>query len=323
VIGGVSLLAVFATMLALVTAPGPSPVTGMPPVIQLIALRGLVALGSTLAALVLAVMVYRWHARRATAALLATLAAFLAAAAAIQVAVLSDRGTAMSQARPATGPNQVVVVAFNTFGALTAQEIADFTAEREADVVALPETSRVAVEKASVILAAQGLHYRVLISDSAHGYERATSALVSTTLGTYHVVGEPHPDASLVAVGSGPPLVIVHTVSPVSPNPSSWARTTTWAVTSCGEHPGGIVAGDFNSTLDHPAFAHLGDCVDAAAVTGTAGVATWPAGMPRWLGAPIDHVLVDPASWDVVRTTVLDPPAGSDHRAIEAVLRPR
>jgi endonuclease/exonuclease/phosphatase (EEP) superfamily protein YafD len=215
----------------------------------------------------------------------------------------------------------MVVLVLNTHGTVSAADIAALVASRGADVVSLPETSATTAEQASELLADQGLDYQVLAEVLSGGGNPSTAALVSTSTGRYRIT-DSGPAATFVATGTGPPLIVVHTRAPVNTDLSGWAASTRAAVSSCAGHPGGIVAGDFNATLDHPAFASLDGCVDAAAVAGSAGVATWPSAAPRMIGAPIDHVLVDPARWTVLRTTVLDPPPGTDHRVVEAVLVP-
>jgi endonuclease/exonuclease/phosphatase family metal-dependent hydrolase len=81
-----------------------------------------------------------------------------------------------------------------------------------------------------------------------------------------------------------------------------------------------IVVGDLNATLDHSALRRaLGRCRSAAGGTGRALVGTYPAGLPRWSGIQIDHVLV-PEGSTTTGFAVLDV-AGSDHRAVLVRLR--
>jgi endonuclease/exonuclease/phosphatase family metal-dependent hydrolase len=90
-----------------------------------------------------------------------------------------------------------------------------------------------------------------------------------------------------------------------------------------------IMAGDFNSTLDHetglgatPSSA-LGTCRDAARVTNNAGVGTWPTNVPELLGTPIDHVMAT-SDYRVTGFSVIgsEDKTGSDHRPIVAQLTP-
>ncbi|WP_157647794.1 endonuclease/exonuclease/phosphatase family protein [Actinomycetospora chiangmaiensis] len=81
-----------------------------------------------------------------------------------------------------------------------------------------------------------------------------------------------------------------------------------------------VVVGDLNATCEHRALQRVLRRVrSAAAETGRAREATWPAGRPRRLGVAIDHVLVS-AAVGVGSFEVLDV-AGSDHRAVLARLR--
>ncbi len=299
---------------------------GAPLVAQAIALRGPMAVAALLGA-VLAVAA-RAVARRGGLGRLRTVATSVAVwclvVAAAHLMVLALRGTAGFGAQiPSPAPADLtVVLAFNTQGQVSARQIADLVAARGADVVALPETSPDTAERTASLLAEQGHDYQVLAEVLSGGNNPATAMLVSRSMGRYEVT-ERGPAATFVASGTGPPLTVVHTRAPVDLGLGGWSASTSAAVAACPARPGGIVAGDFNATVDHPAFGELGGCVDAATIAGRAGVATWPSFTPRWFGAPIDHVLVDPRSWTVVRAAVLDGPGGSDHRPLEAVLVPR
>lgn len=83
-----------------------------------------------------------------------------------------------------------------------------------------------------------------------------------------------------------------------------------------------IVAGDFNSTVDHAAFRQLlaGGLVDAASQAGNGLVPTW--GLPpggRFALLALDHVLAD-SRCAVLRSSV-HALRGTDHRALFAKLR--
>jgi endonuclease/exonuclease/phosphatase family metal-dependent hydrolase len=66
---------------------------------------------------------------------------------------------------------------------------------------------------------------------------------------------------------------------------------------------------------------NLGNCVDAALVTGGAALGTWPTWLPDLAGTPIDHVMATP-EWRITGSTVLTnvDGAGSDHRPVLAQL---
>lgn len=305
-----------------VTLPGPSAITGTTPVAQLVALRGLVGLLAAIGALV-AVAV--WLAARrgapalARAAITAALVLLLVVGA--QLAVLVSRGTTgMAGPDPAPMDGDLVVLALNTQGAIAPEELAAFVAGRGADVVSLPETDPGTARRTVDLLAGEGEEYELFLSTTGHPVP--TALLVSAALGGYRFT-EHGPGSSIVVDGPGPTIVAAHTWAPAGSELKRFRASTAWAVTACATTPGAIVVGDLNSTLDHPAFAGLDGCVDAGEQADVAGVGTWPTMLPRWLGAPIDHVLVDAGTWRVVRAAVLEPPAGTDHRAFEAVLEHR
>jgi endonuclease/exonuclease/phosphatase (EEP) superfamily protein YafD len=106
-----------------------------------------------------------------------------------------------------------------------------------------------------------------------------------------------------------------------------WRSDLRWLTTACGNN-NVIMAGDFNSTLDHYTglgidSATIGNCSDAAHATNNAGVGTWPAALPALLGAPIDHVMTTP-NWRVtgMRVVQSEDGAGSDHRPVLVQLSP-
>jgi endonuclease/exonuclease/phosphatase family metal-dependent hydrolase len=83
-----------------------------------------------------------------------------------------------------------------------------------------------------------------------------------------------------------------------------------------------ILAGDFNSTVDHAAFRQVlrGGLIDAADQVGNGLVPTWgplPGGRVALL--TLDHVLADPRC--AVLASSVHPLPGTDHRAVFARLR--
>lgn len=314
----VLVLLVLAGAIAL-TAPVPWPVTGLPGVTQLVALRGLLALAGAAGAILVAAAAVLTRRRAVLSRALVAAAAGLALVAAVHVGVLAQRGGLLAGPDPAPLDGDIVVVALNTQGGVGAADLAALVVGRGADVVALPETDEATAEAVVALLGEQGLEFGSWSVVGSGGLNPATAVLVSASLGDYQLTAT-GPASSLTVTGTGPAITAVHARAPVSPDPRAWSISTRWAVSACAANPGGIVAGDFNATLDHPAFAELGDCADAAALGAVAAVGTWPSVLPREFGAPIDHVLVDPTVWQVVRARVLDPPAGTDHRVVEVVL---
>ena len=129
--------------------------------------------------------------------------------------------------------------------------------------------------------------------------------------------------------GGGPTIMAVHLVAPIPGELQHWTEDLSWLASACSE-PSTIIAGDFNSTVDHFSGlatsdgATLGDCVDAASVSDNAGVGTWPTALPALLGAPIDHVMAT-SNWTVTGMRVIEnyDKHGSDHRPVLAQLTPR
>ena len=290
-------------------------------VAQAVALRGPVGAAAAVGALALLALPWR---RR-----LVVPVAVLAGIAVLHAVVLLGRGLdptagAGVGARP---PGALVVLVSNTLDAVPAADLAALVAARGAHVVVLPETSAATADAVVRALAEQGRPMTALVRAAGDGATQSTALLVDASLGEYRVVAEvPGLLGSFTAApvdgGAGPPVTAVHAYSPLPGAMGTWREETVAAVAACGATPGAVVAGDLNATTDHPAFDRLAPCVDAAVEAGAAGVGTWPAHLPAWAGAPIDHVLVDGRAWSVAGVTVLPAPPGSDHRAVEAVLVP-
>ncbi len=254
----------------------------------------------------------------------------------ISVAILAFRGFGDSSFQK-KGPHDVTVMSWNTLGdAPGANAIARLALESDADIVSLPETTSETATKVAELMRAGGkpmwahtFHYD-LISKA-----RSTSLLTSVELGNYSVDTDHRTTnvlPSIVATpvsGAGPTIVAVHAVAPIPSELNHWKLDLTWLAEACaGSNV--IMAGDFNSTLDHFAGlaasdgAAIGNCVDAAAATGNAAVGTWPTTVPALLGAPIDHVMATPG-WAItgMRVVTNRDGAGSDHRPIVVQLSPR
>jgi endonuclease/exonuclease/phosphatase (EEP) superfamily protein YafD len=298
---------------------------------QLVSIRGLVTaigliavLGLTLLAL-LAVPARRFA---------ATLAVAVLVFCAIQVAVLSTRGFGNAGFESAT-ESDVTVLAWNTLGDIPSPEvIAQLAVDTGAEVVALSETTEAHGQAVADLLAAQGLPMTVI----AEAYDdiskaRSTVLLVSVSLGEY-VRGPSQTTSVLPSViaapadGTGPVILSVHAVAPIPGEMDHWRQDLQWLADACS---GGnvIMAGDFNSTLDHyrdlatEDGATLGGCFDGALATDNGAVGTWPAALPALLGAPIDHVMAT-GNWRFSGMRVIESAdgEGSDHRPVLAQLSP-
>ncbi len=299
-----------------------------------VALRGLCA-AIAIAGVVLFTLIalVARPARRFAAAIAIVLLAFVG----LQSVVLVSRGlvgTGMGTADEST----VSVLAWNTLGdEVPAEEIATLITQTAADVVALPETTWDRGAEVVELLEAESGGWQLF----TFAYDqilkaRSTTLLVSDRLGEYRAETDrpTTPELpSLVAVpvdGEGPTLIAVHPIAPVQI--VDWRAGLDWLAEACAADRGSVIlAGDFNSTIDHwsrladPAVANarLGACLDAAEAGGQGAQGTWPTDLPAILGSPIDHVMHS-ADWRTTGFRVIGSrdDAGSDHRPVLARLTP-
>jgi endonuclease/exonuclease/phosphatase (EEP) superfamily protein YafD len=327
-------VAILAVGAALIVALWPQ-VFGLansPVVAQVVSLRGLAAaialvlvVGFTLVALIVGA------ARRFAASVAVMLLVFTL----VTAAVLSTRGFGNGGFESATD-NDITVLSWNTLGDTPGSEaIATLALDTGAEIIVLPETPRAAGVEVSDLLAAAGKPMTLFTTAYDEvSKARSTTVLISKELGEYDA------DESLVttavlptvvaapADGTGPTIVAVHSVAPVPGEMANWRSDLQWLADACATD-NVIMAGDFNSTLDHysglntTADSTLGGCFDAADATGNAAVGTWPAALPPLLGAPIDHVMATP-NWRVTGFRVIQnyDGYGSDHRPVLAQLSP-
>ncbi len=307
-------------------------------VAQVVSLRGAAALvaGVGVVAFLLIALLSRRMRR-----LSATLALLLLAFAGVSAAVLATRGTTPAgfQSKAA---RDLTVLSWNTLGdAPGADEIAKLAIHQKADIVALPETSAVTAQRVLDLLRAAGIPMQLLtLSYDQIAKAHTTSLLISTKLGAYRRDDAPGSTKTLPSVlavptdGSGPTIVAVHAVAPIPGEMANWRSGLEWLAARCvaTSRGGTIMAGDFNSTLDHYAGltaktasgpGDLGACHDGARAQNSAGIASWPTSLPAAMGAPIDHVMASDG-WTCVGFRVIESEdgAGSDHRPVVAQLRP-
>ncbi|MDM7831470.1 endonuclease/exonuclease/phosphatase family protein [Cellulomonas edaphi] len=294
-------------------------------VAQLVSFRAVLAVALAAAAVLVAAvgLLLPRRARRAAVPLVLV----LALGAGAQVGVLAWRATGDPPDRREAAGAPLVVLSFNTLGVVPPQTLARLAQQQDADVVVLPETSDATAAATQEILADAGIPMRRYAGPSADPHVDGVALLVRTALGEYpDAVEVPMRHGALRVEGAGtrPTIVAVHPVSPTAAGSMpTWREETRASVDECTDHPGAIVAGDFNATLDHPALRRLGTCVDAAREVGEAATGTWPAAAPGWLATPIDHVLVDARAWRVLDFRVLPAAGGSDHRPVVATLEAR
>lgn len=329
---GLLLVTALAAALAVLVWPQAAGLERTQVVAQVVAFRGALVVVAVVAAVALTTFGLLAHRMRR---LLGALAAVLLVFAAATTWVLLQRGVG-APGVPAAGANDLTVLSWNTLGdSVPAAEIARVALAAHADVVALPETSSAAARAVADRMRAAGrpvTPHTVALDRISPA--RSTSLLISDALGPYRIttaVRDGRGLPSVLAIPSGgqraPRILAVHTVAPQPDVVDAWRSDLRWVAQRCiGDDT--VLAGDFNSTLDHMAGlgdppGTLGRCRDAALATGNAAVGTWPTSMPALVGTPIDHVLATP-DWRIAGFRVLtdEDGAGSDHRPVLARLRP-
>lgn len=229
----------------------------------------------------------------------------------------------------------LVVLTWNTLGDRPgAEEIARVIDETGADAVMLPETTLPLGVAVADLLRERGNPFWVHTTDYSPSYGALnTTLMISAELGEYTTdptVGGTRTLPTVVARpddGEGPVLVSTHPVAPIPQQMRNWRADLEFVAGLCGGSDSVIMAGDFNSTLDHWAAlgadgGDLGTCHDAASALGAGAVGTWPTWAPPWLGAQIDHVVATP-DWQPVAARVLTglDDDGTDHRPVLVQLR--
>lgn len=326
-------LVILALALVVVAWPQLFSLQRTPGIAQLVSLRGL-AVAVAVAAIVALVFVVVLSA--AVRRFAASIAVLLVVFALLNTVVLASRGLG-SMAFETAAPRSITVLAWNTLGdAPGAEAIAQLAIETAADVVALPETTAATGQAVADAMAAAGTPMQSFtVSFDQISKARSTTLLISEELGTY-VVDQAEPNSLVLptviarpADGEGPTIMGVHLVAPIPGEFDNWVADLDWLAEACTDSST-IIAGDFNSTLDHfgglesAEGASIGHCVDAANASSNAAVGTWPTSLPALVGAPIDHIMATPG-WSVTGMRVIEnyDKYGSDHRPVLAQLTPR
>ena len=303
-----------------------------PIVAQAVSLRGLaVAVGIVLVLALTLIALIAAPTRQFAASLAILLLVFCA----VNTVVLATRGFGNLGFESATD-SSITVLTWNTLGDAPAPEvIAELALDTGAEVIALPETTFETGEAVAELLAAAGAPVSLFtVPYDQISKARSTTLLISELLGDYEVsVGERTTRVlpSVVATpadGQGPTIVAVHAVAPIPGEMPNWRADLQWLARACaGDNV--ILAGDFNSTIDHygglatAEGATIGNCFDSALATGNGAVGTWPTRLPAILGAPIDRIMVT-ANWRTSGMRVIESHDGygSDHRPVLAQLTP-
>lgn len=306
------------------------------PFAQIVAARGAV-LGALLALAVIALLLMFSKTLRGFAASVLIIALLGAGATAL---IGLNRGFGRDTLPDATDTS-IRVLSWNTAGeAVSAETIAQQILDRQADIVALPETTEAVGEQIAVMLREQGhpmwVHSVQFNPDVQKGPSSwQTTVLVSPDLGEYSVIESSAdgtsntgsvPSVVLMPVdGSGPTIVAVHAVAPRMEDMGQWRSDLQWVADQCPQGDT-ILAGDFNATIDHMAplgvdGGDMGYCRDAASRTGNGFSGTWPSSLPELLSAPIDHVMAS-SNWTPTGSMIIPDAGGSDHRGLVVQLEP-
>ena len=215
----------------------------------------------------------------------------------------------------------VVVLLLNTLmGASDAPEIVARAVAEDATMLALPECSEPLARAVVAGLAAHGRDVQAFGTRENAWPTAETWLLVDGRLGRYRQVDAPRVQLGAVIAEpvdhDGPTLAAVHPPAPVpAVGLDRWRSDVKVAVDVARTRADAIVAGDFNTTLDHEPMVDLAPYADAATLAGRGAEGTWPARLPALLATPIDHVLIRPDRWTVLGTRT-HRVGGSDHRAV-------
>lgn len=226
----------------------------------------------------------------------------------------------IGDAQPGNGGPILRVLAVNMYyGDADPAAVVELARARAVDVLALSEltpTAAAGLEEAGLTDVLPHTH---LQSDYGASGSGLASRFPLTPVDLVGGTTFQQPSARLDVNGRAVEVVAVHAVPPVT-RYDGWASDLRSLPRTDKQGAIRVLAGDFNSSLDHAEFRRLLDLgyVDAADQVGEGLLATWP----QQRQAPpvtLDHVLVD--SRTAVRGFQALEVGGSDHRAVLATLR--
>ena len=279
------------------------------PLVAALAFTPYAALTSPLP-VILALLLRRWR-----VALLAAVACL-----GLVVAVLPR---ALTGPRPSpSGPRLVVMTSNVWLGSADMRALVRIAQAHDVDVISLQEVRPKTVQH---LQALKPFPVRIFEPQTGAGGSALLSRLPMQLIPQQWISGAAQPEATLTVRGA-PPVRIkaVHPRPPVTAAATTEWRASLKAMPSTDARGDvTILAGDFNSTLDHPELRSVLDrgWADAGDSAGAGLHPTWPS-HPRARGAlpiTIDHVLVDHRVRVEDYTVVAIP--HSDHRALIVVLR--
>ncbi len=293
--------------------------------VQLVALRGTVALVTLGLAVILGSIGFVFHTPASLTLKIVALLCLLTVIA--NAAILFSRGVVAKPLIQEINKNTVTVLAWNIEASrVPANTIAKVIEEYRPQFVSLPEAGISLGEEIVEELATKGINmnlfpiqgggldYTLVMVEADYGDYEMVNQLSETGLAT--VVVQP------IAPNSAQPVFLgIHTMSPGSyKSMKYWKADISWLQDQCNAYPNAILAGDFNQSIDHWGWTPLGNCIDAGVATGQAGLGTWPTKLPQLLGTQIDHIMTTNHDVIIEGYAVLDVDAPTDHRPIVAQL---
>lgn len=226
---------------------------------------------------------------------------------------------AFASAQPAAHGGKLRVMSSNQYlGHADVRTIVRLVRENQVDVLNLLELTPREVSELERAGLFDLLPFRVLKPQPGGAGSGIASRYPLTELSLAGPSRMAQPSARLSVNGAPVELVAVHPIPPTT-DATEWKKELAGLPRPDSTGPVRVLAGDFNSTVDHASFRDLlsGGYTDAALSKGDGFVPTWPAsGFPP--PVTIDHVLVDPRI-AVQSYRVLDVP-DSDHHAVLAEL---
>lgn len=217
-----------------------------------------------------------------------------------------------------TGPRLRILTANLRFGRAGDETLVDLVRRTGADVLSVQEFTPAAAERLDEAGIERLLPYRVIDPRSGPEGSGLYSRYPLTPLPERGPTTFAMVSATLEVPGAAPiRMTAAHPPAPLGPDAARWRHDLREIPPATPHGPVGIVAGDFNATLDHAPLRRLigTGFTDAADATGLGLVPTFR----PWPPITIDHVLAD-RRCAVQRVKVYYQPA-SDHRALFAELR--
>lgn len=287
---------------ALIVAPtfGGIDLSTVPGIAQLIAFPRAIGL-----LLIIACVLLVWKAAKVRWSAL-TLALLSLVLVALPVAPVTSPAPTAAEANAG---ERFTVVSYNSKHTFTAADFDALNARFQPDIIVLPEADR---ERAEIALRGSG--FKVFT-----GADTATSVAVRSSLSGYGPVDAPQVTFGALALEAEnlPTVIGVHAAPPLPDLMDEWEADLDYLEDLNPQRPT-IVAGDFNATLRHGAFAQREEFVDAFQECGIYQ-GTWPTALPSALRTPIDHVFVTP-DLQVLRCEAVEV-GRSDHMAIAVTVR--